>query len=84
MYQFKDAASLTKNDFQKQDYDDFNLDLFKSYSKTNLRNMQEKKMIQEFEDNSDFAGVVSLKWIKNHTASSTKLKEMNEKLAVKA
>lgn len=37
-------------------------------------------MIEEFENNSDFAGVVSMKWISNHIASSTKLKAMNAEL----
>jgi len=37
-------------------------------------------MIEEFENNSDFAGVVSMRWISIHTASSLKLKEMNKEL----
>lgn len=37
-------------------------------------------MIKEFGNNSSFAGVVSMKWISNHAASSTKLQAMNKEL----
>lgn len=79
-YKFKDATTKSQNEYQLQDYDDFNLNLFKTYCKSVLK---EGKMIEEFENNSDFAGVVSMKWISNHIASSTKLKAMNAKLAEK-
>jgi hypothetical protein len=41
-------------------------------------------MIEEYENNSNFAGVVSMKWISNHTASGTLLKNMNKDLKDKA
>ena len=42
--------------------------------------LKEKKMIEEFENNSDFARVLSMTWIIIHTASSLKLTEMNKEL----
>lgn len=80
-YKLKETGALFENDYQKQEYDDFNLNLFKTYCKTVLK---EAKMIEEFENNSNFAGVVSMKWISNHTASGTLLKNMNKDLKDKA
>jgi hypothetical protein len=38
-------------------------------------------MLKKYEGNSNFAGVVSMKWISKHIASGIRLKALNKELS---
>ena len=72
----KDESALT-NEYQKQEFNDFNVDLFKQYSKNILKG---ESMIEDYEKNSNFISFVSTKWIFKHSPSGARLIQMNKQL----